>query len=124
MEPDTSDPLRLIEKKPNGLLSSLSSPPSALVSFCKCRFNRILRIFRTNFHLRYRAHIEPGCFLRRKFWVGPFNGFSHTKSLTSFFLALHRKSWELRTGHGSGANFIKCMFLSGESSSPALCSQD
>src|SRR5271165_492375 len=32
-EPDTSDPLRLIEKKPNGLFSSLSSPPSALVSF-------------------------------------------------------------------------------------------
>jgi hypothetical protein len=36
LEPDASNPLRLIEKKPDGLLSSLSGPPATLVSFIKC----------------------------------------------------------------------------------------
>ena len=31
LEPDAPDPLRLIEKKPDGLLSSFSGPPAMLV---------------------------------------------------------------------------------------------
>jgi hypothetical protein len=37
---DTSNPLRFIEKKTNGLLSRLSSSPAAVVFFVKRGFDR------------------------------------------------------------------------------------
>ncbi len=73
LQPDSAEPLRMGEEKPDRLLSWLRSTP-ARASRQQCGLDRMCRIFRSDFDLCHAIEIQPVLVVRRGLSVHRRNG--------------------------------------------------